>query len=140
MSIAMLRLPRLPSSRMKSTLARAFSRVKPPITNARPGSPPFTSSTLMTSAPQSASAAPADGTYVHDASSMTRTPRSTSDIETPSLTGHGDSQVSADLLQVLIGATEKGAPAQQALEIQVRVVFPRVADAAENLDRGIGDS
>ena len=62
MSIATLRLPRLPISRMKSTSARAFCRVKPPMTSARPGSPAFTSSTLMTSAPQSASAAPADGT------------------------------------------------------------------------------
>ena len=83
MSIATLRLPRLPISRMKSTSALAFCLVKPPMTSARPGSPALTSSTLMTSAPQSASAAPAEGTYVQEASSTTRTPLRTWLIATP---------------------------------------------------------
>lgn len=86
MSIPMLRFPRLPNSRMKSASGRAACLVKPPTTSARPGSPEVTPSTLMTSAPQSDRAAPADGTYVHDANSTTRTPRSTpSDIANPSL-------------------------------------------------------
>ena len=86
MSMAMLRFPRLLSSRMKSASARAASRVKPPTTNARPGSPEATPSTLMTSAPQSDRAAPAEGTYVQDANSTTRTPLSTPDHSpTPSV-------------------------------------------------------
>jgi hypothetical protein len=95
---------------MKSTSARAFSRVKPPITSARPGSPPFTSSTLMTSAPQSASAAPALG-------------------------GEGAPELDAGRRC----RAEERAPRQQPLEPQVGVVLPRVADAAEDLDRGVGD-
>lgn len=74
-------------------------------------------STLMTSALQSVSAAPADGTYVHDTSSTTRTPRSTSDIETPSLAGCGHRKLPADLVQVSLGAAEEGAPVEQAFEI-----------------------
>lgn len=62
MSMAMLRLPRLPSSRMKSASGRAACRVNPPTTNARPGSPEATPSTLITSAAQSDRAALADGT------------------------------------------------------------------------------
>src|ERR1700737_3764841 len=84
MSIAMLRLPRFPSSRMKSASTRAAAQGNPPTTRARPGSPVATLSTLITSAPQSDNAAPAAGTYVHDASSTTRTPLSTLDIR-PSL-------------------------------------------------------
>src|SRR3984893_6700238 len=84
MSIAMLRLPRFPSSRMKSASTRAASRVKPPTTKDRPGSPVGAVSPLIRSEPQSANAAPAAGTYVHDASSTTRTPLSTLDIR-PSL-------------------------------------------------------
>src|SRR6202158_2296362 len=135
----MMLLPRFPITRMKSIWPLALSFVNPPITSARPGSPALTSSTLMTSAPQSASAAPADGTYVHDASSTTRTPRSTSDIASLSLSGHGHCQLPADLLQVSVGAAEEGAPAEQALEVQMSVVLPGVADAAEHLDRGVGD-
>src|SRR5438477_7310030 len=43
----------------------------------RCGSPVTGCSTLMTSAPHSASTAPAAGTYVHDATSTTRTPSMT---------------------------------------------------------------
>src|SRR5258705_5412266 len=57
-----------------------------------------------------------------------------------SLAGHGRRELPADLLQVSVGATEEGAPTEQALEIQVGVVLPRVADAAEDLDRGVGDA
>src|ERR1700722_14358666 len=59
---------------MKSRSTLAFSRLRPEITSMRAGSPARTSSILITSAPQSANTAPAEGTKVHDASSTTRTP------------------------------------------------------------------
>src|SRR5580693_8579131 len=36
--------------------------------------------------------------------------------------------------EVLVGAAEKFAPAQQALEVKMSIVFPGVSDAAEHLD------
>src|SRR5262249_5536510 len=72
------RLPRFGCSTMKLTPPAAGTR--PEETSPRWGSPCTGCSTLITSAPQSASTAPAAGTNHHCATSMTRTPCSTASI------------------------------------------------------------
>src|SRR5215510_12376178 len=56
---------------------------RPEVTRPRCGSPVFGCSILITSAPQSASTAPAEGTNHHCATSITRTPASTCSIDEP---------------------------------------------------------
>src|SRR5579862_5429682 len=71
--MATLRLPRLGSSIMWLTPPGPLG-TSPDVMSARCGSPVSGCSTLSTSAPHSASTAPAAGTYVHAATSRTRTP------------------------------------------------------------------
>src|SRR5215831_3256209 len=71
MSSATLFLPRLGCSHMKLKPPCGSS---PDVTRPRCGSPVFGCSILMTSAPQSARIAPADGTNHHCATSSTRIP------------------------------------------------------------------
>src|SRR4051794_5321322 len=79
MSMPMLRLPRFGCSIMKFGMPPP-PPIRPEVISPRCGSPVSGCSTLMTSAPQSAKTAPAAGTNVHVATSMTRTPASTSSI------------------------------------------------------------
>src|SRR4029453_2243249 len=72
MSIPMLRLPRLACSIRK--LIWPVLSAPPTVSSPRCASPRVGCSTLITSAPQSASTAPADGTNVYSATSRTRTP------------------------------------------------------------------
>src|ERR1044071_481134 len=70
----MLRFPRLGCSMRKVIPPLLLPGITPLDTRPRCGSPVSGCSTLITSAPQSASTAPAAGTNVHAASSTTRTP------------------------------------------------------------------
>ena len=72
-SIPMLRLPRLGCSTMK--LTPPVLGISPEVISPRCGSPLTGCSTFSTSAPQSASTAPAAGTNHHCATSTTRTGR-----------------------------------------------------------------
>src|SRR5262249_58516647 len=76
-----LRLPRFDCSIMK--LTPPVGGKNPAVTSPRCGSPVTGCSTLTTSAPQSASTAPAEGTNHHCATSITRTPASTCSIDEP---------------------------------------------------------
>src|SRR3954463_1373988 len=76
MSMPMLRLPRFGCSIMKFGMP-PLPPISPDVINPRCGSPVTGCSTLITSAPQSASTAPAAGTNVHVATSRTRTPART---------------------------------------------------------------
>jgi hypothetical protein len=77
-SMPTLRFPRFDCSIMK--LTPPVGGKNPEVTNPRCGSPVTGCSILMTSAPQSASTAPPDGTNHHWATSITRTPSSTRDM------------------------------------------------------------
>ena len=66
-------MPRLPRLNISHEYAMPSAGAIPPNVRARIGSP-VGASTLMTSAPQSANTAPAEGTNAHIATSMTRTP------------------------------------------------------------------
>src|SRR5262249_31392350 len=79
------RLPRVDCSIMK--LPPPVGGKKPDVTSPRCGSPVTGCSTLTTSAPQSASTAPPDGTNHHCATSTTRTPSSTRGIRCAYHTG-----------------------------------------------------
>ncbi len=48
-------------------------------------------------------------------------------------------ELRADLLEVAVGCAEVCTPTQEALEVEVGVVLPGEADAAEHLDRGVTD-
>src|SRR5262249_20204711 len=76
-----LRLPRFDCSIMK--LTPPVGGKNPAVTSPRCGSPVTGCSILITSAPQSASTAPEDGTNHHCATSITRTPASTCSIDAP---------------------------------------------------------
>src|SRR3954454_6547406 len=79
----MLRLQRLGCSIMKLGMPLLPPPIIPEVMSPRCGSPVVGCSILMTSAPQSASTAPAAGTNVHVATSMTRTPARTSSTTPP---------------------------------------------------------
>ena len=81
----MLRLPRLACSIRK--LIWPVLSAPPTVSSPRCASPRVGCSTLITSAPQSASTAPADGTKVYSATSRTRTPSITRCMRRPPLRG-----------------------------------------------------
>ncbi len=67
-------MSRLPRLNISHEYAMPSTGATPPNVRARIGSP-VGASTLMTSAPQSANTAPAEGTNAHIDTSMTRVPR-----------------------------------------------------------------
>src|SRR4051794_565226 len=48
-------------------------------------------------------------------------------------------ELRADLLEVTVGCAEICTPTEEAFEVEVSVVLPREADAAEHLNRGVAD-
>src|SRR5436190_671328 len=120
------RFPRFGCSSMK--LMPLTAGTSPDVTSPRTGSPLTGRSTLMTSAPQSASTAPAAGTNHHSATSITRTPS-----RTPPTTGWGSTP--RDLRPAgLLGAASGGAVRGLGdVEPGLRRAQPQVAQALDRL-------
>src|SRR6201996_602203 len=100
-----LRLPRLGASMIGAKEDPGLLAAAPStLTSPRWASPVTGCSILTTSAPQSASTAPADGTYVNCATSRTRTPASGLSIRCPSSEGGRDAHSMHDVsdLRLLI--------------------------------------
>src|SRR4029453_18414737 len=130
------RLPRLGCSIMKFT-PRAPNGTRPEVISPRCGSPVTGCSILMTSAPQSTSTDPPEGTNIQLATSMTRIPSSGPGMgRSPSVRREADGLGLGEDLQALEAALAADAPLLVAAERGIGAV----PDAAVERERAGADA